>query len=166
MERPSVPDFEAVFDRLLAEDCRFVLIGGLAMIAHGSTRGTFDTDISIARDRDNAARLTRALAPLKPRPRGLPLELPFVWDEIMVRSMSIATLTTTAGNLDWLTEPEGVDSFEGLLGRAVDGNIIGRKVKVASEEDLYEMKKAAGRPKDLDDMRFLETLRRKRSSGG
>lgn len=155
-----------MFDRLLAEDCRFVLIGGLAMIAHGSTRNTFDTDISIARDRDNAIRLTRALAPLKPRPRGLPADLPFIWDETAVRSMSIATLTTTAGYLDWLTEPKGVDSFNGLLARAVDGNIIGRKVKVASEEDLYAMKKAAGRPKDLDDIRFLETLRQRRLTGG
>lgn len=166
MERPSIPDFETIFDRLLAEECRFVLIGGLAMIAHGSTRNTFDTDISIAWDRDNAARLARALAPLKPRPRGLPPELPFVWDDATVRSMSIATLTTVAGSLDWLTKPEGVDSFEGLLARAVDGNIIGRKVKVASEEDLYAMKKAAGRPKDLEDMRFLETLRGRKSTGG
>ena len=79
--------------------------------------------------------------------------------------MSIATLTTTAGYLDWLTEPEGVDSFGGLLLRAVDGDIMGRKIKVASEEDLYAMKKSAGRPKDLDDIRFLETLIRKRSFG-
>ncbi len=43
---------------------------------------------------------------------------------------------------------------------------MGLKVKVASEEDLYAMKKAAGRPKDLDDVRFLETILRKKLSGG
>ncbi len=88
------------------------------MIAHGSTRNTFDTDISIARGRENAVRIVRALAPLKPRPRDFPPDLPFVWDETTVRSMSIATLTTTAGYLDWLTEPEGVDPFAKGFSRA------------------------------------------------
>ena len=77
--------------------------------------------------------------------------------------MSIATLSTTAGNLDWLTEPEGVDSFRGLLDRAVDQDIIGHRVKVASIHDLYAMKKAAGRPKDLDDIRYLEIIVRLQS---
>lgn len=72
----SVPDFTTFFERLEAEDCRYVLIGGLAMIAHGSARLTFDLDLSIARDRDNVDRIVRALAPLLPRPRGFPDELP------------------------------------------------------------------------------------------
>lgn len=165
MEPLSVPDFEKVFDRLLQEECRFVLIGGLAMIAHGSTRNTFDTDISIARNRENVARLTRALAPLKPRPRGFPADLPFVWDETFVRNMSIATLSTSAGALDWLSEPQGVDSFEGLFSRAVDGDVMGRRVKVASVQDLYAMKQAAGRPKDLEDIRYLEIIQRTMSGG-
>lgn len=114
---------------------------------------------SPSRDRENVARLTRALAPLQPRPRGFSPDLPFVWDESTVRSMSIATLSTKAGYLDWLTEPEVVDSFAGLLDRSLERDVIGRKVKVASLEDLYAMKKAAGRPKDLEDIRYLEIIR-------
>ena len=53
-----------------------------------------------------------------------------------------------AGNLDWLTNPEGVDFFEGLFSKAVENDAIGRKIKVASIDDLYLMKMAAGRPKD------------------
>ena len=155
-----MPDFETIFDRLLIEECQFVLIGGLAMIAHGSRRATFDADISIARDRDNVSRITRALAPLQPRPRDFPPEVPFVWDETTVRNMSIATLSTTAGNLDWLTNPYGVDSFDGLMSRAIVKDIIGRKVKVASIADLEGMKRAASRPKDIEDLRYLEIIKR------
>ena len=159
----SVPDFTTLFSRLEFEGCRYVLIGGLAMIAHGSARVTFDMNVSFARDRENAARRARALAPLKPRPRGFPGDLPFVWDEAVVRAMSVATLRTTAGDLDLLAEPEGIDSFEGLWTRSMEGEIMGHKVRIASLDDLVRMKRAAGRPKDQDDLRTLGILVERRS---
>jgi hypothetical protein len=154
----SVPDFTTFFERLQAEDCRYVLIGGLAMIAHGSARLTFDLDLSIARDGENVERLVRALAPLQPRPRGFPDELPFVWDSVALRGMTTATLRTTAGDIDLLAEPEGVDNFDGLWSRAVEGEVFGRTVRIASLEDLAGMKKAAGREKDLEDLRYISIL--------
>ena len=129
------------------------------MIAHGSTRNTFDIDVAIARDRDNAGRLVRALAPLNPRPRGFPSEIPFIWDESSVRSMTIATLTTSAGDLDILAEPEGVDDFEGLWQRAIESEITGHIVKIASIDDLVAMKQAANRDKDREDLRYLAIIR-------
>ena len=155
----SVPDFKTLLERFEAEEARVVLIGGLAMIAHGSTRVTFDMDVSFARDRENVGRIVRALAPLNPRPRGFPEDLPFVWSETTLRSLSTVTLRTTAGNLDLLAEPAGVESFEGLWTRAVDGDVAGRRAKVASIGDLDAMKRAAGRPKDIDDLHFIEAIR-------
>lgn len=156
----SVPDFTTFVEHLQAEGVRFVVIGGLAMIAHGSARLTFDMDISFSRSRENIDRLAKALAPLKPRPRGFPEELPFLWDAISLRSMTTSTLRTLAGDLDLLAEPEGIDGFEGLYERAVELEILGRKVKVASLDDLAAMKKAAGREKDFDHLRDIEALKR------
>lgn len=155
----SVPDFTTVFDRLEEEQCRYVLIGGLAMIAHGSVRLTFDVDLSIARDRENVDRLVRALAPLNPRPRGFPDDLPFVWDSMALRGMTVSTLRTSAGDVDLLAAPEGIDSFDGLWSRSVEADVFGRKVRIASLDDLAAMKTAAGRPKDLEDLRAIALLR-------
>jgi hypothetical protein len=47
----------------LAEDrVRFVVIGGVALIARGAQRATEDLDIAYARDRENLKRLATALA--------------------------------------------------------------------------------------------------------
>lgn len=73
---------------------RFVVIGGVALIARGVQRATEDLDIAYARDRENLKRLADALAPLHPRLRGVPPELPFVLDEASLRSGLNFTLDT------------------------------------------------------------------------
>jgi hypothetical protein len=57
----------------------FVVVGGLAGTIHGASRITFDLDICYARNPANLRRLTAALAPFNPRPRGFPEHLPFIW---------------------------------------------------------------------------------------
>ncbi len=47
------PDFSALLRTLEAGGVRFVLIGGLAMIALGSNHVTQDVDIVYARDPEN-----------------------------------------------------------------------------------------------------------------
>ncbi len=52
----------------------------------------------------------------------------------------------------------GVESFEGLIERSVEVEMMGRKIRVASVADLVAMKRVAGRPKDLDHIEELENL--------
>lgn len=73
----QLPDFRPVIEVLSVQGVRFVLIGGLAMSAHGSAHVTQDIDIGYAHDRQNIKMLHQALALLHPRLRGLPLDLPF-----------------------------------------------------------------------------------------
>ena len=47
-----------------------------------------------------------------------------------------------------LAVPEGLDSYEGLVSRAVEMGVFGVSVHVASVDDLIAMKRAANRPKD------------------
>lgn len=65
---------------------RFSIIGGVALIARGVQRATEDLDIAYARDRENLARIAEALAPLHPKLRGVPADLPFVLDLASLRS--------------------------------------------------------------------------------
>ncbi len=65
---------------LQAAEVDFVIVGGVAMSAHGSAHVTQDLDVCYSRAPDNLERLVQALALLKPRLRveGEPEGLPFL----------------------------------------------------------------------------------------
>ena len=52
------PDFEGVLRRLAESNVRFVLIGGLAMIAQGTANLTLDIDCLYDREPDNIKRIS------------------------------------------------------------------------------------------------------------
>jgi hypothetical protein len=76
-----LPDFRPILAALKANNVRFVVIGGLAMTAHGSAHVTEDIDLGYARSRENLEAITRALVEFRPRFSNFPENLPFVWDE-------------------------------------------------------------------------------------
>ena len=49
-------DFKKLLSNLALHEVDFILIGGLAAVAHGSARLTQDVDILYSRDRDNLER--------------------------------------------------------------------------------------------------------------
>lgn len=138
----------------------FVVIGGLGLALWGGDYGTVDADFAYIRRRDNARRIADALAPFHPRPLDWPEDLPFVWDEQTLMSMTTLTLVTDIGRIDFLAEPAGAPPFEELRARAVAFDLEGHTVYVACIEDLKNMKRAAGRPKDLAHLAELETIER------
>jgi len=98
--------------RLLKTLCdaqlEFVVVGGVSASLHGSAQVTFDLDICCSRSGANLMRLANALAPFHPRPRGVPKELPFVWDQATLRNGSLFTLSTDLGDIDLLGEVTGL----------------------------------------------------------
>ena len=78
-------DFEKVVHVLTDSGVEFVLVGGLAVVAHGYVRTTADLDLCYARSPSNLKRIVSALAPAKPRLRGAPPDLPFFFDEATLR---------------------------------------------------------------------------------
>ena len=141
-------------------EVRFVVIGGVALIARGVQRSTEDLDIAYARDRDNLRRLAAALAPLAPRLRGVPAGLPFVLDEASLRSGLNFTLDTDLGPLDLFGDVPGLGSFEHVDAAASELEIAGVQMLVLTVDGLERAKRAAGRPKDLLDLGFIAALRR------
>jgi hypothetical protein len=144
---------------LTEHEIRFVVIGGVALIARGVQRATEDLDIAYARDRENLARLAAALGTIHPRLRGVPADLPFVLDEASLRSGLNFTLDTDLGPLDLLGEVPGLGTFDHVDAASSELEIDATRVLVLTLDGLEASKRAAGRPKDLVDLAYIRALK-------
>jgi hypothetical protein len=151
---------DELFECLGRHGVRYVLIGGLACVLHGSPLPTVDADICPANDDDNLTRLAGALADLEARIRtpDTPSGVPFPRDAAFLSSVNLLNLITRAGDLDIAFTPAGTSGYADLASRAT--NILVRKstIPVASLEDVIRSKTAANRPKDRRTLPVLHQL--------
>jgi hypothetical protein len=153
-----VTDFAALLQALVGGGVEFIVIGGVAATAHGSAHVTVDLDVVYRRSAENVARLAAALAPLAPYLRGAPPGLPFTFDpDTICRGLNF-TLTTRAGDLDVLGEATGGGTYDALLPRTIVLTIFGFDCRFVDLDTLIHLKRAAGRPKDLERIAELEAL--------
>lgn len=145
---PKAPDLRALLEPLVKQGVDFVVIGGMAGIALGSNYPSFDLDVIYDRSRANIQRLVAALEQLDVRLRGAPPDLPFLLDARTIENGANFTFITPHGDLDVLADAAGVKGYASVASRAVEREIAGFPVKVASIDDLIAMKRAANRPKD------------------
>ena len=153
-------EFVNVLAALHSAGARYVLIGGLAMVSHGSAYITQDIDIFFARDQENREAVVRALSPYHPHLRGAPEDIPFFFDARALRDIMALTLTTDMGAVDIMSEVAGAESFDAVWQRSVEMEIADVPVHVCSLDDLIAMKRAANRPKDQLHVMELEALQR------
>lgn len=152
--------FRQLLETLSTGDVRFVVIGGVALVLRGSARLTVDLDICYARDAANLDRLAAALAPHRPRLRGAPEELPFIWDAQTLRSGLNFTLKTNLGDIDLLGEVTGLGGYDAVARLASEQEVAGLRLAVLSLDGLERAKRAAGRVKDLLDLEEIAEIRR------
>ena len=158
-------DFHALLRQLVAAEIRFILVGGFAGTVLGSPRVTIDLDVVYARDRENLRRLVGALEPLMPYLRGAPPGLPFTLDLPTLERGLNFTLTTRAGDLDLLGDIAGGGGYDQLVARSVVVRVFGLDVRVVTLSELIHLKRAAGRPKDLEAIAELELLLAEQEGG-
>ncbi|MFH1177472.1 MAG: hypothetical protein V1750_08700 [Acidobacteriota bacterium] len=157
-------DFARLLRALIDGCVDFVLVGGVAATVHGSSRLTRDVDIVYARDGSNLDRVVAALAPFAPYLRDVPPGLPFRWEATTLRRGLNFTLTTGIGAIDLLGEIVGGGRFEDLAPHCIEIELFGKRCLCLGLDKLIEVKRAAGRPRDLEAVAELELIREERKS--
>ncbi len=144
-----------VLDRHRVE---FILIGGGAGIVHGSQRVTTDVDVVYSRRADNVARLAEALKSHHPYLRGAPPGLPFHWDVPTILAGLNFTLITDLGDIDFLGEVAGGGTYEQLVPFTIELLAFGVTCRCVTLDRLIQLKRAAGRAKDLEAIAELQAI--------
>jgi len=159
-------DLERIFAALERSGARYLVVGGVAVVLHGHPRFTADLDLVLALDPANLRRALDALSRLGYRPRA-PVSLDEFLDPatrqrcieekgMTVLSLSSPAIPTTEVDL-FASEPF---PFDAAYGRALRADLRDVVVTVASLPDLIALKRRAGRPQDLEDVRILEAIER------
>lgn len=158
--------YEPLFEALNRADVRYVVVGGLAAVLHGHARLTADVDLVVDLAPEEARRAIETLLDLGLEPR-LPVEATDFADEAIrrqwveergMRVFSLFDPSNPMRSLDLFAEHP--IAFEQLWSRAVVFPLRSTHVRVVSVSDLIELKRLAGRPKDLQDIEALEAIRR------
>ncbi len=142
------PDFRDILYELSAQRAEFLLVGAYALAGHGLPRATGDIDIWIRPTRDNAVRVWQALVAF-----GAPLET-LTLDDLTTPGVFFQ-IGLPPRRIDILTAIDGVEFQEAWQTR-LECEIDGIELPVLGREALIRNKRAAGRPKDLADVAWLE----------
>lgn len=143
-------DYKDMLLALLAEDVKFILVGGYALAAHGYPRFTLDIDFFVLASPDNARAVIRALKRF-----GAPLS--GVSEEDFEKEGIVFQVGVAPMRIDIITQISGV-KFSDAWPRATAMEWEGLSIRVLSLQDLLANKRASGRPKDLLDAQLLERL--------
>jgi hypothetical protein len=149
---------EAAIETLVQNKVEFVIVGGIAITAHGSAYITKDLDFCYSRVKGNLKNIVSALSPFKPRPRGFPENLPYIFDETTLQNATNFTFETQLGDIDLLGEVAGIGAFNEVREFSKLMELFSFEVRVLSIEGLILAKRAAGRPKDLLVLPELEAM--------
>ena len=151
---------------LADEQVQYVLVGGLAVQLHGFLRATFDIDLVLAMNDDNLARFIAVAKRFGLTP-GIPVPIDSLRNAAQIEQwhrekgmLAFSLREPQAGGsvVDVLVRPEVM--FDTLIANAVTGELFGRRVSIASIDDLLAMKRIANRPKDRLDVAALEKIKR------
>lgn len=165
MTAPEALDPEPLLRFLDERRVVHIVIGGVAVAAHGYARPTKDLDIVPRGDHENLARLAQALAEIHASAAELG---DFAADEFATDATDAEDLAgggnfrleTDLGPLDVMQWVAGVDTddlFAELDGMALSFTLDGIALRYCGLGHLRAMKQAAGRPRDLDDLEHLAT---------
>lgn len=154
----TATSIEEILVLLARGQVEFVIIGGVASMAHGTARVTYDVDVCYRRTLDNIERLCRALADTHPALRGAPSDVPFKLVPASVQAGLNFTLSTDLGDLDLLGEVAGLGEYDAAQAVSETLNLYGLPMQVLTIEGLLAAKRATGREKDKEAIVELEAL--------
>ncbi len=142
------PELDVAVAAMVAEDARFVVIGGFAVIANRFIRATEDIDFLVPDDTENDRRVFGALIELNGvRLRDeAPLRLDHLLDQTHLRAK------TSAGVIDIMRSGLPPLDYETVAKRAIHADYGGASFLVASLRSIVGFKRLADRPQDRNDL--------------
>jgi len=158
-------DSERILRTLASHSVDYLLIGGLAALAHGSSMATADADLLPRLDDDNLERLLDVLQELDAKillaPDRMAMEAGEPWEVTELRrgpqglkSADDWHFSTIAGPVDVVLTAAGVGTYADHEQPDVR-EAFNVTVPVASLQDVLRSKRALDRPKDREVIREL-----------
>jgi predicted nucleotidyltransferase len=154
---------ERLLELLADSGLDFVVIGGVAAIAHGATTATQDLDIAMHLDPDKVRKLLDALAPYRPVHFTRP-DLPMIAANAeALANFRLLLVETDLGRLDVLSEVEPFRNVADVP--TVQLALLPERLFAVIDLDaLIEVKAHVGRGKDKILEQELRTVRERRAS--
>jgi hypothetical protein len=148
------PQLDVAVAAMIAEDARFVIIGGFAVVANKYVRATEDIDFLAPDDVDNDRRVLAALLKLDAvRFRD---DAPLA-DEHLLGQTHLRT-KTSAGVIDILRGGLPPLDYDTVEERAMRAEGDGVEFLVAGLSSIVGFKRLAGRPRDRNDLLGLTEI--------
>jgi hypothetical protein len=151
-----LPDLAGLVSALNTGGVRFVVIGGVAVGAHGHIRATEDLDIVPEPGRENLDRLGNVLVGLDARlasnpDRGIDPKI----RRALYQGRNV-TVATRLGDLDVVQRLPGIPGWEELAEDAETTTLGDLPLRVCSRAHLIAMKRARASLQDQADIEALE----------
>jgi len=146
-------DTEKLLQLLKENKVLFVVIGATAFPVYGYARATLDIDIFVRNDLGNIKRTMKALKEFGYDLMGLTPD-DFLSHKILIRQYMVEA--------DIHSFVKGV-TFDELWKNKIIAEFGETEVNFPSLDDMIKMKEAAGRAIDLEDLKYLRKIRKKRA---
>jgi predicted nucleotidyltransferase len=160
----KVDDIRTIFRALNDADVHYLIVGGLAVVAHGYVRFTQDIDVVIQLERENVLRAMNAFTAIGYRPL-IPVDAAQFADETLRQQWRDEKGMIVFQMLNPQRESTRIDIFvtepfvfEEEFEKAKRHKWGDLQAPVLRIEALIAMKQAAGRPQDLADAALLRDI--------
>ncbi len=162
----KLDDVRAILQALNDAEARYLIVGGIAVVAHGYVRYTADLDIVLNLERENVLRAMNALEAIGYRPlvpvKGADFADPALRESwIQEKHMIVFQMldpNRPSTRLDVFVEEPF--PFEEEYAAARWENVEGIRSPVVQFAELIRLKRTSGRPQDLTDIEQLESIAR------
>lgn len=156
--------FESLFRCLQEKNVDYCVVGGVALVLQGAVRMTADLDLMVAFDEPNLRLFVDVMKEMGFKPKAPVIPEAFISREnreswILDKGMKVFSFyhPDEMVSLVDVFVHEPVPYCE--MRERIDWKIVDDlRIPVASKDDLIRLKKIAGRPQDLEDIKALEAL--------
>ncbi|ACT94887.1 nucleotidyltransferase [Dyadobacter fermentans] len=143
-------DFQDFLKSFNECDVEYILVGGYSVILHGYSRTTGDMDIWVRKTKGNYQKIANAFEQF-----GMPLFDMTEENFLSNPAFDVFTFGRVPVSIDLITKLKGLE-FDKAYQNAADYVVEGLKIRLIHYKDLIKAKKAAGRPRDINDIENLE----------